>query len=120
MKRTIVATDALWRLVDRAGRDPDPDLRAAAHALVKSGTNPAPPRRTHLSPQEAAGLLGVSVTTVYRRIHDGSIPHERLGRLVRIPAAVVTNPHQSSGVATGLARGDRLPDDGHNEQELSP
>ena len=106
--------------IERAGRDPDPDLRAAAHALLRSGTNPAPPRRTHLSPREAADLLGVSVTTVYRRVADGSLPHERLGRLVRIPTAVVTSRQQSSAVATVDDSDTGTPDDAPNDQENTP
>ena len=118
MTRTVVATEALWRLVERAGRDPDPDLRAAAHALLRSGTNPAPPRRSHLSPDEAAGLLGVSLTTVYRWCRNGTIPAERFGQLWRIPTSALANGDQPPPtVATEVADTGPVSDGDPHDQE---
>jgi len=48
------------------------------------------PRRTLVSPQEAADRLGVSTRTVRRRIADGSIIGYRVGpRLIRVDVAQV-------------------------------
>ena len=44
--------------------------------------------RRFYSPQEVAGLLDVSATTVMTRIHDGSLPAVRVSdRIYRIPVA---------------------------------
>lgn len=39
-----------------------------------------------LTPKEVAAILKVSVKTIERRVNDGSIPHIKIGSLVRIPA----------------------------------
>lgn len=36
-------------------------------------------------PSEVAKLLGVHVSTVYRRIDEGQIPALRVGRILRVP-----------------------------------
>jgi excisionase family DNA binding protein len=42
-----------------------------------------------LTPQEAARIKGVSVTTIYRAINEGRLPSQRvLGRLAVSPADV--------------------------------
>jgi excisionase family DNA binding protein len=94
--RLIVDAAALARLVAAAADRPHPDLRAALVALVSTGTAPAPDRRPWLSPAEAAELLGVSLTTVRRRIADGTIPASKLGQLWRIPTGALTNGRQRS------------------------
>lgn len=38
-----------------------------------------------LTVPEAANLLQVDVSTLYRRIREGHIPSRRIGRAVRIP-----------------------------------
>lgn len=65
--------------------------------------------RLFLSPEEFAGRKGLSVTTVRRRIKDGSLPYEQLGgKRHRIVIAVdpqdVQYPQMpaSPSVATGL------------------
>ena len=42
---------------------------------------------SYVSAQEAAGLLGVNVKTIYVAIKDGTMPFIRLGRTIRIPIA---------------------------------
>lgn len=42
-----------------------------------------------LSRQETADALGLSLSTVVRRIADDSLPHVRLGRRILIPAEAV-------------------------------
>jgi excisionase family DNA binding protein len=39
-----------------------------------------------LTPKEVAAILKVSTKTVERRIADGTIPHIKIGSVVRIPA----------------------------------
>jgi excisionase family DNA binding protein len=44
--------------------------------------------RRFYTPQEVAGLLGVSSTTVMSRIHDGALPAVRVSdRIYRVPVA---------------------------------
>lgn len=38
---------------------------------------------------EVAGLLRVSRMTVYRQIHDGTLPAVRMGRTLRVPRQAV-------------------------------
>lgn len=38
-----------------------------------------------LTPREARVLLRVSRTSLYSMIRDGSLPHRRFGRLIRLP-----------------------------------
>jgi excisionase family DNA binding protein len=33
-----------------------------------------------LTPHEVGELLGISVSAVYKRLHDGRIPHVRIGK----------------------------------------
>lgn len=48
--------------------------------------------KLYLRIREAAEILDVSERTIRRRLRDGSLPHVKLGRLIRIPAgAVVPN-----------------------------
>jgi excisionase family DNA binding protein len=51
----------------------------------------APPiaSRPIWTPEQLAEVLQVSRKTVYRRIHAGDIYAKRIGRMLRIPAAVV-------------------------------
>ena len=52
---------------------------------MTNGTSTAAARRFY-TPQEVAGLLGVSATTVMTRIHDGALPAVRVSdRIYRIP-----------------------------------
>jgi|GEM_PF-1455403 DNA binding domain, excisionase family len=47
-----------------------------------------PATRRFYTPQEVAGLLGVSATTVMTRIHDGALPAVRVSdRVYRVPVA---------------------------------
>jgi len=55
-----------------------------------------------LSPAEAAEGLGVSLCTIYRRIADKSLAHQRIGRRVVIPASALV-PKTDEEIAT-LAR----------------
>jgi excisionase family DNA binding protein len=42
-----------------------------------------------MSPEETAEALGVSLSSIYRGVRDGRIPHRRLGRRIILnPAAV--------------------------------
>jgi excisionase family DNA binding protein len=42
-----------------------------------------------LSPEKARAFLGLSRSTIYERLRDGSIPHRRYGRLIRIPKSAL-------------------------------
>ncbi len=42
-----------------------------------------------VSPDEASKLLGLSLSTIRRRIRDGSLPTRKLGRAVRIDIAAL-------------------------------
>jgi excisionase family DNA binding protein len=59
------------------------ELRAAVWAMSAA----LPP--VLATTPEAAGRLGVSVSTVRRRIKDGSIPVRRIGRSVRVDLAAL-------------------------------
>ncbi len=55
---------------------------------MANGTNGQEPARRFYTPQEVAGLLGVSATTVMTRIHEGALPAVRVSdRIYRIPVA---------------------------------
>ncbi len=42
--------------------------------------------RQAYTPEEVAAMLGLSLSTIYRRLEDGSLPSlERLGKPYRIP-----------------------------------
>lgn len=63
-----------------------------------------PPPSEWLSPQDFAQLAGLSLSTVRRRIHDGTLPHWQPGgkrTAVRIPrgALSVSPPDSSSASA---------------------
>lgn len=45
--------------------------------------------RAYYTAAEVADLLALSPSSVYRRIHDGTIPSARVGRAVRVPANFV-------------------------------
>jgi excisionase family DNA binding protein len=49
-----------------------------------------------LTPPEAAAVLRVSVDTVYRACRNGQLPHQRLGRQIRIPRSAVAGPETTS------------------------
>lgn len=44
---------------------------------------------SYLSVEEAANALGIHPQTLYRRIARQEIPHKRIGRRIRIPAAYI-------------------------------
>jgi excisionase family DNA binding protein len=48
---------------------------------------PDPARKPTLSVGEAADLLGICRSTLYRAIKDGEIPVIRIGRRYRVPTA---------------------------------
>lgn len=67
-------------------------LRALAQELVHAVANEIRPRvgaqgedrRSFLSVQEAAQLLGVATKTIHALIRQGKLPSYRVGRLIRI------------------------------------
>jgi excisionase family DNA binding protein len=42
-----------------------------------------------VTPQEAQAFLGLSRSTMYERLRDGSIPYRKYGRLLRIPKSAL-------------------------------
>jgi excisionase family DNA binding protein len=75
-----------------------------------------------LTVREAADRLGVHPETIYDGCHDGTVPHRRVGRTLRIPSwwtdgtdlvpARATAPEPEPGaVLTLLARDDDEVDD---------
>lgn len=64
-------------------------LRADVAALRRS--QPA----ALATPAEAARALGVSLSTVRRRVRDGSLPVRRVGRSVRIDLAAMHAPSEA-------------------------
>jgi excisionase family DNA binding protein len=42
-----------------------------------------------VSPEEARAFLGLSRSTMYERLRDGSIPYRKYGRLLRIPRSAL-------------------------------
>lgn len=46
-------------------------------------------RRTTLTVEEAGRALGVGRSAAYRAVHEGTIPHIKVGRKVMVPAAAV-------------------------------
>lgn len=57
-------------------------------------TKPAPVAKPEqwLTVQQVADLLQVTPLTVRNRIKSGEMPYRKVGRVYRIPAAVVTAP----------------------------
>ncbi|MGV4329147.1 helix-turn-helix domain-containing protein [Trueperella pyogenes] len=51
--------------------------------------NPTTPARDYLTVSQAAQALGVSTDTLYGLVARKQIPHKRIGRLIRIPAAYI-------------------------------
>lgn len=49
----------------------------------------APSRPPTLSPSQAGERLGMSTSTVTRRVHDGELAGYRVGRYIQIPVAEV-------------------------------
>lgn len=47
------------------------------------------PRPEYLTPAEVQQILRISRSAVYAAIRDGSLPHIRVGKLIRIPSAVL-------------------------------
>jgi excisionase family DNA binding protein len=40
-------------------------------------------------PEEAARILGMSITTLRQAVWDGAIPHFRIGKVIRIPKPAI-------------------------------
>ena len=83
-------------------RSADPALLASVVELLNGDSM----QRTDLSISEYAAATGLSVSTVRRRVADGSLPSRKLGRRVLI----AMSGHQLSGALTPLdgrtSRGD--------------
>ena len=54
---------------------------------MSQAQSPALPPHTHLTPQEIAVYLRVTVRTVYRLCEGGELPFLRWGHVIRIPRA---------------------------------
>ncbi|BBO32775.1 helix-turn-helix domain-containing protein [Lacipirellula parvula] len=63
-----------------------------AAALVLSESLQAGALKEMLTVEQAAARLGVHVSTIRKRIRDGSLPHQRVGRSIRIKAADLDRP----------------------------
>ncbi len=69
-------------------------------------THPADtPKASFRTRKEAALTLGISLGTMNTRLHDGTIPCERIGRRVLIPEAFFTALEQRSLRAQSQERG---------------
>jgi excisionase family DNA binding protein len=79
----------------------DPALLEAIDALWQAA--PAAPQ-AFLTMDEAAAVLRVSRSSLKRRIKDGAVAVERIGRRVLIPAWAITG-HDGSGRVTALVGG---------------
>lgn len=53
-----------------------------------------------LKPPEMAELLRVEVGTVYDLVRDGSIPHHRIGRLIRFSPEDIATYQEATQVRT--------------------
>jgi excisionase family DNA binding protein len=47
-------------------------------------------QKLFLSPDEAREVLGIGRATMYRRLSDGSVPSVKIGKLIRVPTAALT------------------------------
>lgn len=56
-----------------------------------SDTDEGSTARAFYTVDEVAAILRVNHKTVREALRDGAIPHVRLGRTIRIPAAVITS-----------------------------
>ncbi|BDD81227.1 hypothetical protein TPB0596_09900 [Tsukamurella pulmonis] len=65
--------------------------RVVKESDVRALLNPVPvaTQRLSLSPSRAGKRLGMSTSTVTRRVHDGELAGYRVGRFIRIPEAEV-------------------------------
>jgi excisionase family DNA binding protein len=88
--RAIVA--AVLAFQARTG-SADPALLASVAALLTETTT-----RSEVSMSEYAAITGLSLSTVRRRVADGSLPSRKLGRRV----LVAMNVQQASGALTAL------------------
>lgn len=96
---TDLLLDAI-RAVLRTEIDAALDARLAP---VVAALRAATPAARGLSPEEWAHQRNVSVWTVRRRIKDGSLPHQRVGKRIVIAADAVTTTAAADRIAA-LAR----------------
>lgn len=61
-----------------------PAPRARKLGLLMHNHLPAPACAT-LSVEEAAGVVGISRSSLYALVRSGCVPHLRFGRVIRIP-----------------------------------
>jgi excisionase family DNA binding protein len=111
MTRLLVDADALAALLHAAAGHRDPNLRAAAVDLVRTGTAPAPTPRPWLPLPEAAALLDVSERTVRREVERGRLAHRRVGRRLLIAAEAITGPGRTTADTAGAGGATRGDDD---------
>jgi excisionase family DNA binding protein len=64
----------------------------AAAVLVLAEATQAGALEEWLTVEQAAARLGVHVSTIRKRIREGSLPHQRVGRSIRIKAGDLDRP----------------------------
>lgn len=73
----------LAALVEMPGRFAELERRVSELAREVAAMRKALPPRMY-SPRAAAEVLGVSLSTVHRRVKDGSLPAVSIGRLIKV------------------------------------
>lgn len=74
-------------------------LAAIASQAVGEGRGPAAPGADEVSPNEAAGILGVSRPTVLRLAQRGVLPYRMVGSHHRLPRAEVVAYRDANAAA---------------------
>jgi excisionase family DNA binding protein len=91
-------TDLLVEAIRAAVRaEMDAALDSRLSPLLAALKAAAPPARG-LSPAEYAAQHSVSVWTVRRRIADGTLPHQRIGKRIVISADAVQSPENHTEI----------------------
>jgi excisionase family DNA binding protein len=70
---------------------------------MSQAQSPALPPHTHLTPQEIAVSLRVTVGTVYRLCEDRELPFLRWGHVIRIPRAQSLRWYEQRGTCPRVA-----------------
>ncbi|KJK55191.1 helix-turn-helix domain-containing protein [Saccharothrix sp. ST-888] len=88
-----------------AGIDPALLAQIVAATVAALGVQPAADSPLRLyTPEETAGLIGMTPHWVEERVRAGTIPHKRLGRFVRFSAAQIAQIGDEIDPVTRRAR----------------
>ena len=68
---------------------PQPTAKKTPGSRRKEPSGPIPPELQHLSMKQTERALGLSRSTIEKRMKDGTLPFIKIGGLIRFPASGV-------------------------------